>query len=156
MFNASFRSYNRRDIQNWHKPKISEQQKSVLCTGMYVPTSVVLFAFHKISTFTPTYVHLDEISRSLMAIFVLCRNSIKCGGKSLKHSSTMRWVSPHLLPTPLVVSLLPRADAKRDSVSFCEFTKEISGTKSVISANIFKQFIVTLKRKLPLKVNNYY
>lgn len=121
-----------------HKPKINKHRRHLtshtsvqrqLCVnnfGNNIPKNSHWF----------TYVHLDAISRSLLAIFVVCRNSIKCGGRSLKHSSTMRWVSPHLLSSPVAVSLLLREAARRDSVSFCEFTDETRGINSSNNANI--------------------
>lgn len=70
-----------------------------------------------------THLHLDVISCSFMAILDVCRNSIKCGGKSLKQLSTIFCVLPHFTMAPRSL-LANAADEEEEDV----FEEEDKGT----------------------------
>lgn len=69
-----------------------------------------------------TYLHLAKISFLLITTLVFCRNSIRCCGKSLKHSSTIFCVLPHF-------STWARGGGGFWSVSFRECTRVNKSTK---------------------------
>lgn len=69
-----------------------------------------------------TYLHLAKISFLLITTLVFCRNSIRCCGKSLKHSSTIFCVLPHF-------STWASGGGGFWSVSFREWTRVNNSTK---------------------------